>query len=70
MDKNPPVNAGDTGTTPGQGRYHMSRASKARVPQIPSLHSRALRLQLLGPRAATTEACVSRVCALQQEKPL
>ena len=70
MDKNPPVNAEDTGTTPDLGRFHMSRASKACVPQILSPHSRAVRVQLLSPRAASAEACVPRVCALQQEKPL
>ena len=32
--------------------------------------SRALKPQLLSPRAATTEASTPRACALQQEKPL
>ena len=32
--KNPPVNAGDTGSTPGPGRFHMLRGNKAGRPQI------------------------------------
>ena len=27
VDKNPPANSGDTGSTPGQGRYYMPRSS-------------------------------------------
>ena len=57
MVKNPPANAGDTGSSPGPGRSHMPRSNKAREPQ------------LLSPHAATTEACAPRVRALQQEKP-
>ena len=30
MDKNPPANAGDTGLSPGLGRFHMPRATKPR----------------------------------------
>ena len=41
--KNPPANAGDTGSNPGQGRSHMLWSNKARAPQ------------LLSPRATTTE---------------
>ena len=33
------------------------------------MHSRAHMLQLLSPRAATTEAGTPRACAPQQEKP-
>ena len=55
---NPPANAGDTGSIPGLGRSHMPRGNWARVPQ------------LLSPRAATTEAHVSRARAPQQERPL
>ena len=35
--------SGDTGSIPGQGRFHMLRSNKVHV------------LQLLSPRAATTE---------------
>ena len=31
---NPPANAGDTGLSPGPGRFHMLRSNKARVPQL------------------------------------
>ena len=30
--KNPPVNAGDTGSSPGPGRSHMPRSNKAHAP--------------------------------------
>ena len=58
--KNLPANAGDMGSSPGLGRFHMPRSNKARVPQLLSLHSRARRLQLLSPRATTTEAHMPR----------
>ena len=57
MVKNPPANAGDTGSSPGPGRSHMPRSNYARVPQ------------LLRPRTATTEARTPRAHALQQKKP-
>ena len=44
-------------------------ATGPRAPQLLSLHSRARVLQLLSPRATTTEARVARARALQQEKP-
>ena len=55
--KNPPANAGDTGSSPSPGRSHMPRCNKARAPQ------------LLSPYATTTEARVPKAYALQQEKP-
>ena len=67
--RNPPVNAGDTGSSPGPGRYHMPRRDWAHAPQLLSLRSRAREPQLLSPRAATTEAHVPRARAPQQEKP-
>ena len=42
--KNPPANAGDTGSIPGPGRFHMPQGSWAHEPQ------------LLSPGAATREA--------------
>ena len=39
--KNPPANAGDTGSSPGLGRSYMPRSNKAREPQLLSLRSRA-----------------------------
>ena len=67
--KNPPANAGDTGSSPGLGRSHMLRSNYARAPQLLSLRSRAREPQLLSPCATTTEAHVPRAHALQQEKP-
>ena len=68
--KNPPANAGDTGSIPGLGRFHMPQSNSARVPQLLNLCSRALEPQLLSPRATTTEAHAHRAHAPQQEKPL
>ena len=51
--KNPPSNAGDTGSIPGPGRSHMLHSNQACVPQLLSLRSRAREPQLLSPRATT-----------------
>ena len=67
--KNLPVNAGDTGSSPGLGRSHMPWSNLACAPQLLSLRSRACEPQLLSQRAATTEAHAPRTRALQQEKP-
>ena len=48
--KNPPANAGNTGSSPGLGRSRMTRSDQAREPQ------------LLNPRATTTEAWAPRAC--------
>ena len=37
--KNPPANAGDTGSSPGPGRSHMLRSNEARAPQLLSLRA-------------------------------
>ena len=68
--KNPPANAGDTGSIPGPRRSHMLWSNKARVPQLLSLCSRACEPQLLSLHATSAEACAHRAHALQQEKPL
>ena len=39
--KNPPANAGDTGSRPGPGRSHMPRSDYVPEPQLLSLRSRA-----------------------------
>jgi hypothetical protein len=49
--KNPPADAGDTGSIPAQGR-----SNQARAPQLLSLCSRAQEPQLLSPHATTFEA--------------
>ena len=38
--KNPPANAGDTGSSPGPGRSHMLWSNQARAPQLLRLRSR------------------------------
>ena len=69
MVKNLFANAGDMGSIPGLGRSHMPWSNYARVPQLPSLRSRAHEPQLLSPPATTTEAHAPRAHAPQQEKP-
>ena len=49
MVKNPPANAGDTGSSPGLGRSHMLQSKKTHVSQLLSLRSRAREPQLLKP---------------------
>ena len=53
--KNLPASAGDTGSSPGPGRFHMPQSNEACAPQLLSL------------RATTAEACAPRACALQRE---
>ena len=67
--KNPPANAGDTGSSPSLGRSHMPWSNQARAPQLMSLYSGAHEPQLLRLRATTTEARAPRAHAPQQEKP-
>ena len=66
--KNPPANAGDMGSSPGQGRSHMLLSNKATAPQLLSLRSRACNPQPLSPRATTTEVHVPRACALGNKR--
>ena len=68
--KNLPAKAGDTGSSPGLGRFQMLWSNKALAPQLQSLLSRACESQLLSSHATTTEAQVPRGHAPQQEKPL
>ena len=65
--KNPPANAGDTGSIPGPGRSHVPRSNKARVPQLLSLRSRAHEPQLLKPARLETELRNKR--SHRSEKP-
>ena len=60
MVKNPPANAGDTGSSPGLGRSHMPRSNQARVPQLLSLRSRARETQLLKPACLEPVLCNKR----------
>ena len=54
--KNLPANAGDTGSVSAPGKSLMPRRNWAHAPQLLSLCSRVQELQILSPRAATTEA--------------
>ena len=56
VDKSLPANAGDTGSTPGPGRSHMSWSSQAHESQ------------LLSPSTATSEALMpSSLCSAIRE---
>ena len=68
--KNLPANAGDTGSIPGLGKYHMLQGNIARVPQLLSLRSRADAPQLEKPpqREAHTLQLESSPGSLQREK--
>ena len=44
VDENPPANAGNVGSIPAPGRFHMLQSTKACGPKV------------LSPRAATSEA--------------
>ena len=54
-DRNLPVNAGDTGSIPGLGRFHMPQGNQARAPQV---------LKPTGPRP-----CVPQREEPSQQKP-
>ena len=47
--ESPSANAGDTGSSPGTGGFHMPWSDWARVPQLLGLRSRAREPQLLKP---------------------
>ena len=66
--KNPPANAGDTGSSPGPGRSHMPQSNKARAPQLLSLRSRAREPQLLKP--ACLEPVLRNKRSHRNEKPM
>ena len=62
MDKNPPANAGDTGSITDLGKSHMPHSNQAHAPQLLSLCS--------GARTTAPEAHEPAAHAPQWEKPL
>ena len=56
--KNPPANAGDTGSIPGPGRSHMPQSNEACAPQLLSL------------QATTTEARVPQLLKPARLEPV
>ena len=61
MAKNPPVNAGDTGTIPGPGRSHKLQGKEVYMLQL-------LKLALWSPCSATREAtAMSSACTVTRE---
>ena len=65
--ENLPANAGDTGLSPGLGRYHMPRSNWTHAPQLLSLSSRAFMPQLLKP--ACLEPVLHNKRSHRNEKP-
>ena len=68
MVKNPPANAGDTGSSPGPGSSHMPRSNEARAPQLLSLSSRAHAPQLQ--KLAFLEPLLRNRRSHRNEKPV
>ena len=64
MAKNPPTNAGDTGSILGPGGSHIAVGQLSCYTPITEAA-----LQLLSTCAATAEAHVPRACTLQQRSP-
>ena len=71
VDRNLPGNPGDHRFKPLSRKilHAMEQLSPCTTATEPG-SSRALELQLLSPRASTTEAHIPRACALRQRKPL
>ena len=67
MVKNPPASAGDTGSSPGPGRFQVLQSNSARAPQLLSLRSRAREPQLLKPKRREPVLCNKR--SHRNEKP-
>ena len=65
--KNPPANAGDKGSRPGLGSFHMPRSNEARAPQLLTLRSRAREPQLQKP--ACLEPVLRNKKSQHNEKP-
>ena len=64
VDGTPPASAGDTGSIPGTGGFHMPQSNQAHMPQLLSLCVTTTEAHV-----SNTESCTPRACALQQEKP-
>ena len=57
--KNPPVNAGNTGSIPGLGRSYMLWSNQAHAPQLLNLCSRVLVAPSSGAAAVEPTWCIS-----------
>ena len=69
-DRSPPANAGDTGSSPGPGGFHMPPSDQAFVPQLLSL--RAAIAEAHGPRpvlATRGATAVRGPCSRTTESP-
>ena len=69
MDKNLLANAGDTGSIPSLGRFHMPWNDQSPCTTATELLPYSPYLQLLSLHPATTEALTPKACA-PLEKPL
>ena len=68
MGKNPPASAGDTGSIPGLGQFHLSWNNKAHAPQLLSPRCRACQ-QLLNPACSGARSHNYWAPMLQLRKP-
>ena len=68
MVKNPPANAGDTGSIPGPGGSHMPRSNWADVEQLSSWATTAEPV-LWSPHATAAEAHAPGAGATRRERP-
>ena len=70
VDRSLPANAGDTGSIPDPGRFHMPWSNEVHMPQLLSPHSRACALHK---RSTTTRRspCSSQLekARVQQQRP-
>ena len=66
VDRNPPVNAGDTCSIPGPEGFHMQQSNWAKGSQLPNLFSRVREPKLPNLCAATTEVSGPRAWAPHQ----
>ena len=54
VDRNLPANAGDTGSFPGPGRFHMAWDNQAHTAWLLSPHSKGPQATVLSPHTAST----------------
>ena len=64
-DKNLPASAGDMGSIPGLGSFHMLQSSQAHVPQLLSPCSRDQETAPTEFSCHNAEARAPKVCAMQ-----
>ena len=70
VDRNPPASAGDTGSIPGLGRFHMPKAAKPVHHNSRACMLQSLRPVCLEPGSAAREAtAVNSLCTPRKNSP-